>query len=459
MLQKIIIMWVLITVIEYNAVGQMLRGKIFDEQKQELPFVNVYMNQSTIGATSNQEGNYALDLPIGTHKIVFQYLGYKKKLIEVNIIQGETVLDVALEPETYQLKEVVVDARDKNPAYRIIRQAIQKKTYYQREILNYTCQTYIKGVQGLDKTPKRIFGIKVPIDTGIAYLSESVSELSFTAPNTYKEKMLSSKVSGSEKRFSWNMAREMMVDFYENFIVVEQLNERGFISPLSTNAFFYYDYQHMGSFTEGEYRIHKIKVIPKRKNDPAFSGHIYIVDEEWRIHSVDLLLTKANQIEYIDSIRIKQTFTSVPEGVWVLLSQRFDYRLNIMGIEGNGYFIGVYSHYKITPKYAPVAAVNTNKVVDISASAPTQSNASAQKQKKQKKKTNPKEVMVYEKDANKRDTNYWATIRPIPLTKAEAKDYTLKDSIRIVKDSKPYKDSIDRINNKAQYIKDIFIRV
>ena len=50
--------------------------------------------------------------------------------------------------------------------------------------------------------------------------------------------------------------------------------------------------------------------------------------------------------------------------------------------------------------------------------------------------------------ANKRDSIYWNTIRPIPLTKAEVEEYRLKDSLQQVWKSKAYQDSLDRISNK-----------
>jgi len=37
--------------------------------------------------------------------------------------------------------------------------------------------------------------------------------------------------------------------------------------------------------------------MPKRKSDPVFTGDIYILDDSWRIHSVDLFITKDQQME------------------------------------------------------------------------------------------------------------------------------------------------------------------
>ena len=54
---------------------------------------------------------------------------------------------------------------------------------------------------------------------GILYLSESESQLYFTAPDDYKEVMVSSKVSGDDNGFSFNSASDMDFSLYRNFSI------------------------------------------------------------------------------------------------------------------------------------------------------------------------------------------------------------------------------------------------
>ncbi|HEX5625361.1 MAG TPA: DUF5686 family protein, partial [Saprospiraceae bacterium] len=49
--------------------------------------------------------------------------------------------------------------------------------------------------------------------------------------------------------------------------------------------------------------------------------------------------------------------------------------------------------------------------------------------------------------ANTRTEAYWDSIRPIPLSRDEAADYHQKDSIRLVRESRTYIDSMDRVSN------------
>jgi hypothetical protein len=76
--------------------------------------------------------------------------------------------------------------------------------------------------------------------TGIVYLSESQSKLSFMRPDDVHEELISSKVSGSNRAFSYNRASDLRVNFYENTQVWEGLSNRPLVSPIADNALFYY---------------------------------------------------------------------------------------------------------------------------------------------------------------------------------------------------------------------------
>ena len=56
-------------------------------------------------------------------------------------------------------------------------------------------------------------------------------------------------------------------------------------------------------------------------------------------------------------------------------------------------------------------------------------------------------------NANKRYTAYWEEVRPIPLTLEEQKDYTSKDSLQKIQESRPYLDSVDKRSNKFKATK------
>ncbi|MES2760780.1 MAG: DUF5686 family protein, partial [Bacteroidota bacterium] len=139
-------------------------GKITDDKNQALSFSSVLVKGTTQGTNANADGFYSLKLAPGTYELIFQYVGYKKKVEKIEVA-GNTVKNVILSPESYELKEVVIkDGED--PAYAVIRQAIKKRKFYLNEVNAFTCKAYIKGLQRLKDFPKKMVKLLNAMNTG-----------------------------------------------------------------------------------------------------------------------------------------------------------------------------------------------------------------------------------------------------------------------------------------------------
>ena len=402
-------------------------GKITDEKNQALSFSSVLVKGSTQGTNANADGFYSLKLAPGTYELIFQYVGYKKKVEKV-IVEGNTIKNVALSPESYELKEVVIkDGED--PAYAVIRQAIKKRKYYLNEVNTFTCKAYIKGLQRLKDFPKKMVKLLNAMNTsgekidstllGVVYLSESETKYHFRKPNDEKEIMYSSRVSGDNKAFSFNQVSDMKFSVYENLITLDGLSDRPFISPINENALLSYRYKLLGTTFEDGKMLNKIEIIPKRKTDPCFRGVIYIQENTWRVHSADVYLTKDAKIDFVDTLHIKQLNAPVNDSIWMPTGLNMTFNFKVFGFVGDGYFNAVFSDYDMHPVFP--------------------------------KKFFKNEVLKVEDGANKKDTGYWHETRPVPLTYEEQADYRKKDSIGAIKNSDRYKDSVDRTGNKLTF--------
>lgn len=412
------------------AQGTIIKGRITDERQQPLPYATVYLRNTSIGTTSNEEGSYSFDAPPGDYEIVFQYLGYKKSSEKISVGNEAITLNISLKPESFELNEVTVDANAEDPAYNIIRKAQKKRKFYLDRVKAYSCNVYIKGVQGLDQIPTKILGFnakKMDVDSsllGIIYLSESESQYNHEEPDKVKEIVYSSKVSGNNNAFSWNSASAFNSDFYENLIPLVGITPRGFVSPIAEGAFTFYKYHLLGTFYEDGLLINKIQVIPKRSTDPVFSGTIYIVEDQWCIHSLNLLVTKESHLDFVDSLRFIETYGRVNDTAWMPFNQLLQFNISVLGFKGAGRFIGIFSRYNLAPDF-------------------------------------PKDFFDAERlkvnnDANKKDSLYWLEHRPMPLTVVETTDYHRKDSIHTVHTSKKYLDSVDRKENKF-HVQDLLL--
>ena len=400
-----------------------IKGKVTDDKGNALPAVGVFLENTFTGTTTNENGQYELRVKnTGEYVIVFQYLGFKTKKTKVTVTESQQTVNVNLTEENITLNEVTVSKKD-NPAIQIIRNAIANKKENSEKTSGYDASFYSRGIFRIKDAPKKIMGQKLDMfdevldstRSGILYLSETVSKISFQKPNQLKENIIASKVSGKDNGFSFNNAASANFDFYENYIKL-QVNV---VSPIADNAFNYYRYQLEGSFfNDSNQEINKIKVTPRRVTEPVMEGYIYIVDGSWAIYATDLtILGSQMQNPAINSMQLKQNFNyNAIEKIWVKNSQTLDFGVGILGINISGRFTYVYSDYVFRSKFD--------------------------------KRTFTNEVLTFENNANKKDSLFWNSIRPIPLTIEENTDYIKKDLLQLKKKSKVYLDSIDAKSNK-----------
>ncbi|MEO7976074.1 DUF5686 and carboxypeptidase regulatory-like domain-containing protein [Flavobacterium sp.] len=403
-----------------------IKGTITDEKGNPLPFVSVFEDNTYRGTTSNEQGDYQLNVKeIGKNKIVFQYLGFKTQKISITPENKTQLLNVTMQEESFTLNEVVIDPKN-NPANAIIKSAIRNKKENSEKTARYTADFYSKGMFKIKDLPKKILGQKVDLGedmasnldstgSGILYLSETISKLTFEKPNKLKEKIIASKISGNSNGFSYNTASLSTYDFYENTIDFDVK----IISPIADNAFNYYKYQLESTFTdEHNQQINKIKVIPKRDKEPVFEGYIYIVDDSFAIYAVELDLKGYRmKNEFTEIMTLKQSFTYNPKNkIWAKNTQSLFFKAGGFGIKFSGNFNYIYSNYEFPHSF--------------------------------EKKTFGNEIVSFEANANKKDNAFWNEIRPIPLTIEESNDYTKKDSLLTIRKSQKYLDSVDTKHNK-----------
>ena len=74
--------------------------------------VNVFLAHTTLGAASNEKGNYTIkNVPPGLYRIVFSYVGYEQKILVVKAsLKGDlvSVMNVELNAKPVELNDVVI---------------------------------------------------------------------------------------------------------------------------------------------------------------------------------------------------------------------------------------------------------------------------------------------------------------------------------------------------------------
>lgn len=400
--------------------SQKIKGVISDKDGMPLPYATVFVKGTNKGANANSEGKYTLKLPNGKYILVCQYVGYKKEELTVVIEDNDREINFVLQQQEVVLTEAVIKTGE-DPAYQIIRNAIKKRSYYEDQPEKFECRVYTKGQLKLRNYPKKFLGQKVDFEDGdtskqkMLYLSETISNYTVSRPDKEKVEVISSKVSGQSD--GYGLSAPQYFSFYSNNVFIgNNLNPRGFISPISDNALNYYRYKLEGTFFEDSNLISRIKVIPRRKFEPLFTGYINIVELDWRIHSLQLQLTKASQMELVDTLRIEQLYRPYKNNTWFISSQVIYPSIKFFGFDAYGSFVNIYSDLETEPAFTKKTFTNT--------------------------------ILKYADSSNKRSFDYWEKNRPIPLMTDELRDYQKKDSLEQVRKDPKYLDSLERRRNK-----------
>ncbi len=80
-----------------------IKGKIVDDKNQAIPFVNIWVENENIGTTSEENGEFSIQLLDKNKNLIFSALGFEKQ-----IVKASDNLQVVLKLSEIQLDEVVV---------------------------------------------------------------------------------------------------------------------------------------------------------------------------------------------------------------------------------------------------------------------------------------------------------------------------------------------------------------
>lgn len=149
-----------------------LKGLLTDKEtnNEPLPFANVLIKGTNVGATTDFDGNYSIKVPVGTHVVSFSFLGYKTVEKTFTIKAGETVVlnQVMSAEEGVGLDEVVIKtSTSKESANALLLE--QKKATVIKESIG--AQTLAKvGVSNAANATTKISGVTKSEGTGNIFI-------------------------------------------------------------------------------------------------------------------------------------------------------------------------------------------------------------------------------------------------------------------------------------------------
>ncbi len=312
----------------------LIKGKITDAQTNEpIPFANIFFKGTTVGTTSDFDGNYSLktDKPLDSLSVlVINYKGWSKK-IKKGISQ---TIDFQLKPASFDLSLVVIKAGE-NPAYEIIRKARENKTNFNMNNLDaYEYKSYTKIDISLDKITEKFRNSKTmkpfaPIFDSLQkaagehgqvvlpfFITEQLSDVYYMKnPKRQKTIINGNKITGLVienfqifEQFIGKAFQEY--NFNDNFV---NILERSFLSPIGAGSLSFYDYYIQDTVAIDNDSCIELKVKPRNNVDLLFSGKIWISKNNYALRRLDLEILPTANINFIERYKIQQDYEQIKD--------------------------------------------------------------------------------------------------------------------------------------------------
>ncbi len=323
-----------LTILTTTCFGQKtsIKGTIINKiSKDSIPFVSVIFKNTTIGTVSNEFGRFDIETSKKTDSIIVSYIGFKKQTIAIQRNKNQ-LIDIALEPDNYDLGEVTIKPK-RNPAFRILDNVMANKSnnksssvtgfqnqeyekfqiYYGNYSEKLTKRKQFKNFEFMFQNADSTANGKpiLPI-----YMSETIRQnFNCDNPSIHEVVLTAEKTTGESYEQLTAITNKMVENtaIYDNLFLIL---DKSFISPITDNYQFYYKYYLEDSVIIDNNRCYQIRFVPKWKEDLAFSGTMYIHDTTWAVKKINYRINNEINLNYVKDFSVSQEFLRI-QNTWL----------------------------------------------------------------------------------------------------------------------------------------------
>ena len=361
-----------------------ISGKITDSKSgTPLAAANVRILGTSNGTISNADGSYIISLPPGKYTLVFSYIGYHPDSLRVDV-SSDVHVNAGLDPGEILLPEVLSIAED--PAYEIIRRAIEMKHKWARLLHSYTFKAF---------TRMTFFR-----DTSVAGISESYTTGYWKEGDTLREVVTQKCETKNLPGLDIVASVGNIANFTDDIIPLVGYK---FVGPIARNALDFYDYKLLKTISRDGVKVYDIQVIPKSRVLPLFEGRISIADSTYAVMGIDLRPNAAFNIPFLSDLKLNygQHYSLYDDKFWMPTDIAVEFGATV-GFAGFSIPRIVFDQTSVIYDYAINRAIADSVFT--------------------------KPVVVIDSSATNYDSTYWQTHEVLPLTAAEESAYTTLDS-------------------------------
>jgi len=320
-----------------------ITGEVTDAASGDpVPFANLIIKGTNRGTVTDFDGHYELIVPSGSDSLAASYIGYLTKVKRVGSGLRQEI-NFQLDEEVKNLEEFVFEAGE-NPAFSIMRRVVNNKNNNDKKSLDaFEFESYNKIEFDIDnltetfKSRRIVQKVQAVIDSidRIAgedgnpvlpiFFSESISKFYFrNNPTLQKEHILKTKITGVGIQDGTLVSQLIGSSFQEYNFYQNWLNILGkeFVSPIADGWRYYYNVFLIDSLYIDNHFCYRIDLYPKRDQDLAFNGTIWITREHFALKRVDLFIDKGANLNFIEKIKIQQELEKTVAGPWIPVKSR-----------------------------------------------------------------------------------------------------------------------------------------
>lgn len=411
-----------------------ISGKITDATTGDpVPFANVLFKGTTVGTTTDFDGNYLIKTSSPADSLLASYIGYRPKVKPVK--KGITqVINFQLDEDITRLKEVVFLAGE-NPAFEVLRNTSSNKELHdKRRLYAYETEAYTKIEIAVDNMTEKFRDRKIMqkisqvLDSieRIAgedgkpilpmFISENISKVYYRDdPQLKTEHILHSKINGLGIEDGY-MSTQLIgasfqeYNFYQNWL---HIVGKDFISPIADGGRLFYEYDLTDSVYIGNHYCYRIDFFPKSPQDLAFTGTIWITKNEYALKQIDATIGNQANLNFIEKIKIQQELEPTGEGAWFPVKSRV--LLDVSELSKNT--AGLLAKFYVSNKNI---LVNNPKHPSFFARA----------------------IVTDENAYLNKEEDYWDSLRHEPLSQTEKNVNQMIDTLRNIPIVKTYTDIV-----------------
>ncbi len=302
----------------------LVTGRVIDlRTKESLAFVNIVINSSNTGGTTDIDGKFTLRSGVRIYSIRLSYVGYESKIVTI----GERTKDLVIQmtQKDIDLQEVEI-LPGINPAHRIIRNVIDNRDINDPEkVSTFSYTAYDKTVFTVDMDTTLDNDFSALVDTSMMqnikgmevgfsmssdsvkmdsamkdsttrlieqlisnqylFLMENVTKRKFMAPDKNYNKVIATKMSGFKDPILVFLTTQIQsFSFYKPFISIMM---KDYINPIGSGSFSKYFFKIEDTTYMGRDTIYILSFRPRKgTNFDGMKGVIAINTHNWAIQNV-----------------------------------------------------------------------------------------------------------------------------------------------------------------------------